>query len=92
MKIMLAVWCFMVFGAVGERLAVSGKQGEVKERGGVRIESGSTLFVSLHPHFFFHERHFLLEFIVKGSRCQNISLATLSAASTYFQRTGFHLL
>lgn len=26
MKIMLAVWCFMVFAAVGERLAVSGKR------------------------------------------------------------------
>ncbi|MEQ2193498.1 hypothetical protein XENOCAPTIV_030756 [Xenoophorus captivus] len=26
-KIMLAVWCFMVFGAVGERLAVSGADG-----------------------------------------------------------------
>lgn len=30
-KIMLAVWCFMVFAAVGERLAVSGKR-ERRER------------------------------------------------------------
>lgn len=26
MKIMLAVWCFTVFAAVGERLAFSGKR------------------------------------------------------------------
>lgn len=36
---MLAVWCFTVFAAVGERLAVSGK-GE-SESGGLR--TGSTL-------------------------------------------------
>lgn len=56
MKIMLAVWCFMVFAAVGERLAVSGKRerGE-RERevgGGSWIKSGSTLFVSLASTFF----------------------------------------
>lgn len=31
---MLAVWCFTVFAAVGERLAVSGKTGREREVGG----------------------------------------------------------
>lgn len=51
MKIMLAVWCFMVFAAVGERLAVSGKR-ESEEREGGWIKSGSTLFVSFASTFF----------------------------------------
>lgn len=33
MKIMLAVWCFMVFAAVGERLAVSGKRERERREG-----------------------------------------------------------
>lgn len=58
MKIMLAVWCFMVFAAVGERLAVSGKREREREsenkgeRVGVWMESGSTLFVSRCIHSF----------------------------------------
>lgn len=50
MKIMLAVWCFMVFAAVGERLAVSGKRGG--ERGGLDGERMHPFPFSLHPHFF----------------------------------------
>lgn len=53
-KIMLAVWCFMVFAAVGERLAVSGKR-EKRERErdkAVWIKSGSTLLVSFASTFF----------------------------------------
>lgn len=46
---MLAVWCFTVFAAVGERLAVSGKR-ERGERGGW-IKSGSTLLVSFTSTF-----------------------------------------
>lgn len=43
---MLAVWCFTVFAAVGERLAVSGKSEEVEvvedEEEGGWMESGRT--------------------------------------------------
>lgn len=50
---MLAVWCFMVFAAVGDRLAVSGKRGrEEGERERVWMKSGSTLFVSFASTFF----------------------------------------
>lgn len=50
MKIMLVVWCFMVFGAVGERLAVAGKR-EGGEMGG-GVERGSTLCITF-AYFFF---------------------------------------
>ena len=55
MKIMLAVWCFMVFAAVGERLAaVSGKrerEREKIERGGLDKER-EHLFRFLCIHIF----------------------------------------
>lgn len=50
-KIMLAVWCFTVFAAVGERLAVSGKR-ERSERGGFGSREGEPLSFPLHPLFF----------------------------------------
>lgn len=49
MKIMLAVWCFMLFAAVGERLAVSGK---------ARERAPCALFFPASTYFFAHEQHF----------------------------------
>lgn len=53
---MLAVWCFTVFAAVGERLAVSGKSEEVEvvedEVEGGWMESGRTPPTSPPPSFF----------------------------------------
>lgn len=78
-KIMLSVWCFMVFAAVGERLAVSGKR-EMRERErgrveGVWMESGSTLFLCFASTFFPLAPALFLpvvgcDFIVVGSRFQ----------------------
>lgn len=56
-KIMLAVWCFTVFAAVGERLAVSGKR-ERSERGGLDRERENPFrFLCIHS-FFHREQHF----------------------------------
>lgn len=51
---MLAVWCFTVFAAVGERLAVSGKRERERRenREGGWIQSGSTLLVSFASTIF----------------------------------------
>lgn len=71
---MLAVWCFTLFAAVGERLAVSGKRGRESERAAGRGPAAPFYPLLLPPpvfgslHLFIYKKSLSVVLLPKWNR------------------------